>query len=353
MNPHDHTLADELHACVMELARIHHIVDQLIPILEAFGSPHHELEPSNVIIGSDDSVSLRHGSRAAREPWAAPETLRDGTLTYRSNVYSVGAILKAMFADRPELPDEARNLAEHCMMLNANGRPKSLDAVRSGVRALGWGALRRARGEWYRKAKATDDRERTFIDSLRKAPDDEAMRGVYADWLEQSGDAMRATFLRSKDPEDLTASPELASWRAIVSRATTIGCSRADCEPGWHALKPRNGIDNIRDCARCNKVVTYCTSLEHAENRGRQHAPIALDARLGFTKAASAHERGRMPPTVPMRTYNPPPPTYNPPPPTSETQPPPGNPPRPDYRSDEPPGDRNVLARFFGWFRRR
>jgi hypothetical protein len=168
---------------------------------------------------------------------------------------------------------------------------------------------------------------------------------------------VRATFLRSKNPEDRTAKPELASWRAIVSRATTIGCSRADCEPGWHRLKPRDGIDHIRDCARCKKAVTYCTSLEHAEDRGRQHAPIALDARLGFRQAASAHERGRMPRPVPMRTYNPPPPTYNPPPPppppTSETQPPPGNPPRPDYRSDEPPGDRNVLARFFGWFRRR
>lgn len=347
MNPDDHTLADELHACVMDLARVHHIMSQLLDLLDAFGSPHVELEPSNVIIGSDDRVELRHGSRAARVPWAAPETLKDGTLTSRSNVYSVGAILNAMLANRPGLPDVARDLVEACMNPTPTARPESFESVRAQLRRLGWYALGFACGAWHRRFTEKDDRERTFIASLRKTPDDDAMRGVYADWLEENGDASRAAFLRRLDGEGGLASRDDTSWRAIVSRASIVGCRHTECPARWHALRLIDGIDNRRTCGRCEQTVVYCTSLEDAENHGRTHAPITIDAMLPQADAVTAFGRGRMP--MPIPTYNPPAPQ----PPVGGTLPLPANPPRLDYRRDDNvPPERNALARFFGWFRR-
>ena len=40
------------------------------------------------------------------------------------------------------------------------------------------------------------DIRRAFIHSIREAPDDDAPRLVYADWLEDNGDPQRAEFIR-------------------------------------------------------------------------------------------------------------------------------------------------------------
>lgn len=41
-----------------------------------------------------------------------------------------------------------------------------------------------------------DDLEKSFLDALRAAPADDATRSVYADWLEEHGDASRADYIR-------------------------------------------------------------------------------------------------------------------------------------------------------------
>src|SRR3954470_3857617 len=40
--------------------------------------------------------------------------------------------------------------------------------------------------------------DRPFLDAIREAPDDDAVRLVYSDWLEDRGDAARAEFIRAQ-----------------------------------------------------------------------------------------------------------------------------------------------------------
>jgi hypothetical protein len=132
------------------------------------------------------------------------------------------------------------------------------------------------------------------------------------------------------------SSRERISWRAIVSRAPIVGCRDGECPREWQRLESIAGIDNIRACQRCEKPITYCTSLEVAQDEGLVHLPIAIDAVLSHTDAVTAFERGHnaMPRATYMPRYQPPPP---PPPATDDT---------------EVPGEPGALARFFGWLRK-
>jgi uncharacterized protein (TIGR02996 family) len=333
MSSDDHMLADELHACVIDLARIHNIMDAMLRQLGTSSTPHTALEPSNVRITSTDSVIVRLPKRSVNPTWAAPETLKDGALEFRSNIYSIGRMLEAMLGARPDLPARARSLVAACTNPKMQERPDSFATVRAELQRIGLSMFRPSVGMWYRRFEPQDDRERTLVELMRKTPGDEGTRIVYADWLEENSHADRAAFMRQQATD---SSRERISWRAIVSRAPIVGCRDGECPREWQRLESIAGIDNIRACQRCEKPITYCTSLEVAQDEGLVHLPIAIDAVLSHTDAVTAFERGHnaMPRATYMPRYQPPPP---PPPATDDT---------------EVPGEPGALARFFGWLRK-
>ena len=79
-----------------------------------------------------------------------------------------------------------------------------------------------------------------FMRAIRAAPDDDAPRLVYADWLEENGDPMRAEFIRvqctrARLPADDPAAEELNArsyallvdnWEAWVGPSASSGGAR-------------------------------------------------------------------------------------------------------------------------------
>jgi uncharacterized protein (TIGR02996 family) len=115
------------------------------------------------------------------------------------------------------------------------------------------------------------------------AADDAASRVVYADWLEERGDAERAELTRLLDA---AASPpsrralELATrtdacWRARVARSPIERCGRDDCPKRWSALAPTEH-DGERRCHACHADVPYCVTVAEAR-RHDDDAPVAFD----------------------------------------------------------------------------
>jgi len=127
---------------------------------------------------------------------------------------------------------------------------------------------------------------------------DDHARLVYADWLEQHGDAVRAEFLRvqqailaarSDTPdfhERMTKLRELseridARWRVLLSRPLVEGCLglQAPCPREWAAMAPTERSD-VRFCGGCKKEVYYCTTIDLARNHAMRGHCIAVDAKL-------------------------------------------------------------------------
>jgi uncharacterized protein (TIGR02996 family) len=290
----EHTLADELHGSVMDLSRIAYVLYALIDELEG-ARPHPALVPANIIVPRDDHFRLQHADALVREPpFAAPETIADGTLTVKSNIYSLGALLEAMLAGRPNAGPSARNLLPRCKNAMPDLRPGTLAAVRAALETCGWCPPSGNWGRYRERIVTRDPREVELLDLIRANPADAAGRAVYADWLEERGDQARAEFLRRDDHGPLTEAD--ASWRAVVARAPLAGCARGGCPSRWDALAPIAGIDNLRTCRTCKYTVTYCPSLDDAEVLGHRNEPIAIDAALSPVSTRQAYDRGRPPP---------------------------------------------------------
>jgi len=149
---------------------------------------------------------------------------------------------------------------------------------------------------------AHDAVESELLASIRARPSDDAVREVYADWLEQHGFALRAGLLRA---ETLAAQPgtdidvrvdTLApaadhAWRAITSRAPIDRCVmfKVTCPKKWSALAATS-VDRVRHCAVCDRRVHYCTSVEEARAHGRQNHCIAIDAAVARGEALAAYD---------------------------------------------------------------
>jgi uncharacterized protein (TIGR02996 family) len=71
--------------------------------------------------------------------------------------------------------------------------------------------------------------EEAFLRALIASPEDAALRGVYADWLEERGDSARGEFLRLDAAEEERSGPR---WREL--RAVVDFFPRTD--PGWPTL---------------------------------------------------------------------------------------------------------------------
>jgi len=119
-------------------------------------------------------------------------------------------------------------------------------------------------------------------------------REVYADWLEEHGHRDRAEFLRVQ--EALAALPVLAAeraeplhrlrtlalsidlpWRMRVARGRIEGCPESPgCAAEWSSLV-RTQCNDARWCARCNRHVFYCPSIQDARHHTRRFDPVVVD----------------------------------------------------------------------------
>jgi uncharacterized protein (TIGR02996 family) len=154
--------------------------------------------------------------------------------------------------------------------------------------------------------------EADFLSKLLESPEDDTARLVYADWLEERGDAeskLKVQFLRltvrlnetrrrSKMRTALRnelqplAAKLPTEWLAIVSRLPIDYCGDkvpADhreawvrrqfdfvCNQEWDEMTP-TGDAAVRHCERCKENVHYCDTITVAREHARQGHCVAVD----------------------------------------------------------------------------
>jgi uncharacterized protein (TIGR02996 family) len=135
--------------------------------------------------------------------------------------------------------------------------------------------------------------EAAFLDSLDEAVgvDDDALRAVYADWLEVAGRHACAAFLRRPelDAADLRdASRDVPSaWRVRVGRFPIERCpGRRGCPQRWDRLA-RSPEPAARDCATCAETVRFCPDASARPVSKPAKGPIVVDPALGLDADAA------------------------------------------------------------------
>ena len=114
--------------------------------------------------------------------------------------------------------------------------------------------------------RADEKSEAQLIEEVR----DDATRMVYADWLEQRGELVKASYVRGApvDRDALAAATDLA-WRAVTSNAPVPA---HECETlRWPELRTLSGDALVRECPYCTQAVRYCA------NSGEQRISAARD----------------------------------------------------------------------------
>ena len=313
----DHVLADELRAYI-DRARMHFLIDGML-------APAGPITEDNVAISANDVITLPAGNV--------------------DNMVAIGALLQRMlqFHEHVEM---GWQLASDLMHLGLTA-----EQAREKLAALGWkGTV----PPWSPSFVPADAKERDLMIAR-----DDATRQVYADWLEEHGFEGRASFLRAElagTPEPAIAKPIDLLWRKTVSRARIVGCQQPACPGRWDLLR---GDDSTRGCGECGRDITYCIAAQEIHDRGIRGLPAAVDARIPFAEASATFINARLGPPMPMPPGNPPVPTWNPPPPQPPIAPTPPeivpmptqNPPPLGWKPREEKD--GVLARFFGWFKKK
>jgi uncharacterized protein (TIGR02996 family) len=140
--------------------------------------------------------------------------------------------------------------------------------------------------------------EAGFLRAIQAAPQDDGLRLVYADWLEERMDR-RAEFLRTqvlltslrpKDPRRAVVANRLrdlrqgldAQWLAAVDRSRIENCDlqfRFECPQKWERLQPTENA-SVRYCNACARQVYYCHSVEEARSYAQCGECVAVDSTL-------------------------------------------------------------------------
>jgi uncharacterized protein (TIGR02996 family) len=125
---------------------------------------------------------------------------------------------------------------------------------------------------------------------------DETSRIVYADWLEQQGDLLRAEFLRVQDellemrPGDAEFAVQASrlgalatqidvAWRVRVASPGVERCGLAldfRCPMEWSMLQATQR-DGVRHCTGCQKDVYYAFTVGEARKYAKDGHCVALD----------------------------------------------------------------------------
>lgn len=137
--------------------------------------------------------------------------------------------------------------------------------------------------------------EQRFLDAIRRNPDDDDARMVYADWLEERGERARAAFLRT-ELELAGMSPDAPrfrgltaqlrdyvqhidyAWRTRVARPSVEGCKQFDfaCPQRWDAMLA-TAREDVRHCGSCRRDVYYFPTVDHARSAARMGHCVAID----------------------------------------------------------------------------
>jgi uncharacterized protein (TIGR02996 family) len=108
---------------------------------------------------------------------------------------------------------------------------------------------------------AHDRSEEQLLADLRAEPRDDATRMVYADWLEQRDELVKASFVRQQQVgRDVLMSTTDIAWRAVVSHARVPehGCESVR----WSELQPDADDPLVRTCPYCTQLVRYCNNVD-------------------------------------------------------------------------------------------
>jgi uncharacterized protein (TIGR02996 family) len=192
--------------------------------------------------------------------------------------------------------------------------------------------------------------ESDFLRKLLDAPADDAVRLVYADWLDERGGEdgrAKARFLRltvrltgpiqrlgwrkprQNELRQLAAGLP-ADWLAVVSRLKVENCGRkraADerggryrrhfnfvCDKSWDEMRPTDD-PAVRACDDCRQDVHYCDTIAGARQQAQRGHCVAVDlgiARseddlsppllmLGFVDPTAARDERRLEPDAAAR----------------------------------------------------
>jgi uncharacterized protein (TIGR02996 family) len=137
--------------------------------------------------------------------------------------------------------------------------------------------------------------ERALIESILCRPNDSIAWLVYADWLEERGDA-RSEFIRtvialSGTEMDAEAKSRLETrirerraevdprWLALLDRAAIELCEfrfKFNCPRTWERLGLTEN-ESVRFCEHCSRHVFYCRSLKQARRLADRGECVALD----------------------------------------------------------------------------
>jgi uncharacterized protein (TIGR02996 family) len=140
--------------------------------------------------------------------------------------------------------------------------------------------------------------EDPFILAILAAPEDDAPRLIYSDWLEERGDP-RGEYLRvdcqlATLPQDdprfdglVTRLRDLYAWidpqwLRAVARSHIERCGfhlKFRCPKQWDRLQ-LTGDASVRLCSACRKNVYYCRSLEEAREHVEYGRCVAVDPKL-------------------------------------------------------------------------
>jgi uncharacterized protein (TIGR02996 family) len=138
--------------------------------------------------------------------------------------------------------------------------------------------------------------ERQLLSALSSG--DDASLVVYADWLEERGELVRAGFLRaqailahrgSRAGERAAASQQLEllaadidlAWRLAVRRSGIANCAAFGfrCERAWQALSPSTHA-GVRHCSCCDRRVRRTRTDEEMNHYSRREVCVVLDDSL-------------------------------------------------------------------------
>ena len=136
-----------------------------------------------------------------------------------------------------------------------------------------------------------------FLNEVRASPTDEAVKWVYADWLEDRGDE-RGEYLRltlrvrageKLDRRDRRRFRKLVArisqrWLPLTTSPPIENCEAAkgevefdyECPLEWQGLKPLSSNSQVRYCEQCEKRVYFCLTVDVARRKAAEGQCVAI-----------------------------------------------------------------------------